>query len=355
MITPTLQVAELAHKLGADVRGQQAGRIVGLRPLATAEAEHVSFFVDPRYRAALAASRAGALLVPRDQLAALAEAYPQRTLLGVDAPALAAVRLAEFFAPKRIQRPGVHPTAWVAPTAHVDAGAELGPCVVVEAGAHVAAGCTLHAHAYVGEGAHLDVQVELHPGAKVLAGCRIGARSILHAGCVVGSDGFGYVPDPAGGPRRKVPQLGHVVVGRDVELGANTTVDRATFGATEIGDGCKIDNLVMVAHNVKLGPDCVLVSQSGVAGSAQLGARVVAGAQSGVVGHVRVADDVQLAARSGVSKDVTEPGTYGGLPLMPHRAWLRLLASLRSLPNLRRELTALQRAAHAPATPTKGS
>ena len=334
-MTQAMQARELADALGAHLEGDGARLLRAVMPLDAAGPNHLSFFADVRYRAALAQSGAGALLV--DAMGAtLVVDRAQRTLLIVAQPALAAARAAALLSPPPAFAPGVHATAVVHETTTLAADASVGPQVVVEAHAQVGPGCVLEAQSFVGRGATLDKDVHLHPGARVLHGCRVGARSILHAGAVVGSDGFGYVRDEASKRRTKVPQLGNVVLGCDVELGSNTTVDRATFGSTTVGDGCKIDNLVMVAHNVQLGADCVLVAQTGIAGSTRLGERVVVGAQSGLVGHVRITDDVQLAARSGVSRHVSEPGAYGGMPLMPYRAWLRSMAAMRHLESMRR-------------------
>ena len=155
--------------------------------------------------------------------------------------------------------------------------------------------------------------VEIHPGAKVLERCQIGNGVILQAGAVIGSDGFGYAPDDEG-VRHKIPQVGIVVLEDDVEIGANATIDRATFGETRIGKGTKVDNLVQIAHNVVTGKDCVIVSQSGIAGSTKLGDRVIAGAQVGIVGHIEVANDVMLGARAALTKTIKSPGVFSGTP-----------------------------------------
>lgn len=334
-MTQAMQARRLAEVLGAQLRGDGDRPLTAVRPLGEAGPTHLSFFADLRYREALGRTAAGALLVDGAGAALLSEPAA-RTLLVVDNPALAAARAAALLAPPHAPPHGVHPTAFVAEGAQVAGDAHVGPHAVVEAGAVVGTQGVLEAHSFVGRGARLGQRVHLHPGARVLHGCVVGDRCVLQAGAVVGSDGFGYVLDRTTQRREKVPQLGNVVLGCDVELGSNATVDRATFGSTVLGDGCKVDNLVMVAHNVQLGPDCVLVAQTGIAGSTRLGARVLVGAQSGLVGHLRVADDVQLAARSGVSRDVTQAGAYGGMPLLPYRAWLRSMAAMRHLEAMRR-------------------
>jgi UDP-3-O-[3-hydroxymyristoyl] glucosamine N-acyltransferase len=230
----------------------------------------------------------------------------------------------------------VHPEAQIAPTATVRLGA------VVDAGAVVGPRTVIGPTSYVGAGAKVGADVTLHAGAKVLDRCVIEDRVILQAGVVVGSDGFGYAPG-ADGTRLKIPQVGIVHVCEDVELGANTTVDRATFGVTRVGPGSKIDNLVQIAHNVVTGKDCVIVSQTGIAGSTTLGDRVVIGAQAGIVGHITITDDVMLGARSGVPNDVKESGVYSGTPILPHRKWLKVAMAQAAVPELRRRVRELEK------------
>jgi UDP-3-O-[3-hydroxymyristoyl] glucosamine N-acyltransferase len=255
-------------------------------------------------------------------------------------PYLAMAHIATAFHPAPAHAPGCEPGSLVAgavdPSATVCAGA------VVEAGASVGARTVVMAGAFVGRDARVGDDCLLHPGARVLTRCLLGARVILHAGAVIGSDGFGYALDKATGRRHKIPQVGIVEVGDDVEIGANSTVDRATFGSTRIGAGTKIDNLVQIAHNVVLGRDCVVVSQTGIAGSTVVGDRVVIGAQGGIVGHISIASDVMLGARAGVSSSIDTSGVYSGTPVMPHRQWLKVAMAQQAVPELRRRVRELE-------------
>ena len=220
----------------------------------------------------------------------------------------------------------------------------MGPYAVIAAGARVGAHAQVGPHVVVGAGACVGAHCILYPGSRLLWGCSLGERSTLQANVVVGGDGFGFVKNPHGENYAKVPQLGVVQVGCDVEIGANSTIDRATFGATVVGDGCKLDNLVQVGHNVVLGAHCVVVAQSGIAGSATLGAGVTMGAQGGIAGHIAIAPGTTLAARAGVTHTLERPGIYAGFPAMPHADWLRVTAVQRDLVNLRRRLAAVERA-----------
>jgi UDP-3-O-[3-hydroxymyristoyl] glucosamine N-acyltransferase len=237
---------------------------------------------------------------------------------------------------------GVHPTAVVAPTAEVAAGAHLGPYVVVGAGARVGAGAVLHAHVVVGDECEIGEAAVLHPHVVLYRGTRIGARSVLHAGTVLGADGFGYAYDA--GVHHKIPQLGHVEIGADVEIGALSAVDRALLGASRVGDGTKIDNLVQVGHNVEIGRAAVLCGQAGIAGSTRLGDGVVLAGQAGVGGHLTIGDGVQVASKSAVYDDVAAGEAVAGIPAQPIGVWRRQQALARRLTDFWRRLRRLERA-----------
>ena len=330
-------LAELAEMVDGVIDAADAAlQIDDVADLAQAGPGALSFLSHSRYLGQLAATQASAVLVTHR-----VEQAPCPQLVCRD-PYLALAQISAHLFPPLRAPAGVHPSAWVDPLAQVHPLASIGPQAVVEAEAVVAAGVQVGAGAYVGRGVHIGADSRLHPQVCLLAGSQVGARVILHSGVVIGSDGFGYAVDRSSGVRHKIPQRGHVVLEDEVEIGANSCVDCATFGITRIGRGTKIDNLVQVAHNVQTGADCVIVSQCGIAGSSRLGARVVMGAQTGVVGHITVADDVTLGGRTGVTGSIETAGVYSGLPAMPHRLWLRVLASQRGLPDLRRRLRALE-------------
>lgn len=339
----TFSLRELAERVGGVVEGD-AGLVVGrVLPLEEAGPGDLSFFSNRKYRHAFEASRAGAVLVEPD------EPVPAgRTVLRVANAYLAFARIATLFHPPRAAIPVAADQAFLHPSAHVDPSAELMPFAFVGADAVVGPRCILYPGAYVGEGARLGADCVLWPNAVVRDRCVLGERVVLEPGCVVGSDGFGFAFDPAGaegsGPRHfKVPQTGSVVVEDDVELGANTCVDRATLGVTRIGRGTKIDNLVQVAHNVEIGPLSILVSQVGVSGSSKLGAGVVAAGQVGIVGHVTIGDGAKLLAQSGITNDVPAGEMMLGSPARTRGLALRIEATLSRLPELVKRVRELEK------------
>ncbi len=329
-------LSELARLVGGKVVGDATRVIRGVADLASAGAEEISFLASPKYRDAFAKTRAGAVLTAE----AIAEA-PTSLIVCTD-PYLALAQIAAFLHPPAKLEPGREPGALVHATALVDLTATVRMGAVVDAGARVGARSVIGPGAYVGQDARIGADVYLHAGAKVLDRCVLEDRVILQAGAVIGSDGFGYAPDSEG-RRHKIPQVGYVLVGADAEIGANTTIDRATFGHTRIGPGTKIDNLVQIAHNVVTGRDCVVVAQSGVAGSTRLGDRVIVGAQAGIVGHIEIVSDVMLGARTGVPNHIRESGIYSGVPSMPHRQWLKVAMAQATVPELRRRVRELER------------
>lgn len=339
---PSFTLGELADRLGGAVVGDPSLMVSGVRPLAEAGPEHLSFYHNRRYLQAARESRAGALLV------ASPEGFLGRNLLVVKDPYAALAAVLGVFHPAARPAPGVHSTAVVAPSARVAASASIGPHAVVGERAAIGEGATIGAGCFVGDDATVGEGCCLHPHVVIEPRCRVGARCILHAGVVVGADGFGFAT--VGGEHRKVPQVGIVVVEDDVELGANVCVDRATLGETRIGRGSKVDNLVQIAHNVRVGEGCLLVAQSGVSGSTELGRHVVMAGQSGAVGHIRLAERTVVTAKTGVTED-TEPGsTVSGFPSRPHREWLKAMAHLYQIDELKRRIAELERALAARST-----
>ncbi len=334
-----IRLADLAGRVGADLRGDGDLEITGVNGLREARAGDLSFLANPRYRPLVAATRASAVIVARDF-----EGDAPCALLVADHPDAAFARASEAFARPEPPLPpeGVHPSAVVDPSATVAAGARVGPGCVVEAGAVIGEGTVLRAQVYVGHEAVVGPACLLHPQVVIREHCRLGARVILHPGVVIGSDGFGYTADDRG-VRTKVPQRGIVDIGDDVEIGAGTTVDRARFGATRILRGAKIDNLVQIAHNVVIGEDAVIVAQAGIAGSTVLGSRVIMAAQSGVAGHLEVGDDSVVMARGGVIKDIPPKSQVMGFPAVPQKEAKRAMVAAARLPEMREALQDLRR------------
>ena len=338
----SFRLEELASLLGAELSGDPEARIHGVNGLSEAGPGELSFYANPRYRAQLQSTRASAVLVSGPS-PGLPEGAARLT---VPRPHLAFAKASAAFHPPRPVPPGIAPGAHVHPEANVHPDAAVLAGATVERGASVGARAVLSSGAHVGEGASVGEDCVLHPNAAVLAFCRVGARVILHASSVIGSDGFGYAFDPEGpgGPEHfKIPQVGIVRVEDDVEVGACTCIDRATLGETVIGRGTKIDNLVQIAHNVKVGPLSLLCAQAGVAGSSELGAGVVLAGQVGVVGHLRIGDMAKIGAQSGVAQDVADGAVLSGSPAFEHRAWLRSSAAFEQLPELLKEVRALRR------------
>jgi UDP-3-O-[3-hydroxymyristoyl] glucosamine N-acyltransferase len=333
-----LRADRIAEAVGGRVEGDPAAVVTGISGLRGARPGDLSFATDARYAALAADSQASVLLVP-DGLD-LPDGAPAAVIRVPDVDA-ALDRLTERFTPPEPPRtPGVHPTAVVADDARLGDDVAVGPCSVVESGARIGDGATLGAQVFVGHDAEVGEHSRLRPGVRIEARCRIGRCVTLHPGVVIGADGFGYTFRD--GAHAKVPQIGTVIVEDDVEIGANSTVDRARFGATRIGQGTKIDNLVMIAHNVQVGRHCVITGQCGLAGSSSLGDYVMMGAQSGVADHVGVGDRVRIGAQSGLGRHVP-PGTgVMGTPAEPQRLARRMIAGAKRLPDLIREVRELR-------------
>jgi UDP-3-O-[3-hydroxymyristoyl] glucosamine N-acyltransferase len=272
---------------------------------------------------------------------------PGATVVRVRNAYLAFAKISTLFHPPREAMPEVAPGAVIHPTARVHPSAEVMPLASVGPGAEVGARTILYPGVHVGEGARVGEDCLLYPNVVVRERCRIGDRVILQPGCVIGSDGFGFALDMEGegkGPRHyKVPQVGIVVIEDDVELGANTCVDRATLGATRIGRGAKVDNLVQIAHNVQVGPLSILASQVGIAGSTRLGMGVVVWGQAGVVGHLAIGDRAEILAQAGVGHDLEPGARVAGSPAKPDVQWARNAAAFDRLTEMRRELRELRK------------
>lgn len=331
-------LGELADLVGGEVRGNAARTVSGVRTLAEAKENDLSYLSQPKYLDAALGSAAGAILASP----AVTDKLSQDLVL-VAEPARALCRILPLFAPPRERDPVVHQTAVVAPTAVVDPTAFIGPQCVVGEGSEIGPGVELEASVSIGRDCRVGSGCRLHPRVVLYDRSVLGARCILHSGVVVGGDGFGYASDETG--HHKMEHLGRAVLGDDVEVGANSTIDRGVLGDTTIGSGTKIDNLVMVAHNVEVGRGCLLVAQSGIAGSARLGDGVVVAGQSGIIGHVKIGDGVIVATKSAVLGPVEEGEQVAGIPATDLKGWRRQQAIIRKLPDMRSRLLRLERGA----------
>ena len=330
-----LTAAEVARAVGGRLFGRDDRPLSGVRPLVEAGEEHLSFLANPAYRKRALASRAGTVVC------AEGESLDGRDRIEVPDPYLALAVVVGLFHPPQLPSAGVHPQAVIGRDCKIGERVSIGALALVGDGCRLGDGVILYPGAILGEAVQVGPESVLHPRAVVYRGCRIGARVVLHAGVVVGSDGFGYAAH--GGIHHKVPQVGSVVVEDDVEVGAGTTIDRGALGDTVIGAGSKIDNLVMIAHNVIVGPGSILVAQSGIAGSTRLGGGVIVAGQSGLAGHLEIGAGARVAAKSAVFQDVAPGATVAGTPAIPVGVWRRAQAAFARLPELLRRLRQLER------------
>jgi UDP-3-O-[3-hydroxymyristoyl] glucosamine N-acyltransferase len=333
----TMTAAEIARFLNGRLVGDGAVVVKGLAKIEEATPHDLSFVANVKYVRYLEETQAAVVLVSRGSKPT------SRTTIEVEDPYVDFLRLLELFHPKASWlKPGVDPSAVVDPTAvigedvTVGAHSYIGPRVRLGNQTAVYPLAVLAADVSIGE------HCEIHSHVSIREGARLGNRVVIHDGAVIGSDGFGFAPTETG--YRKVPQLGIVVIEDDVEIGANTTIDRATLGDTLIGKGTKLDNLIQVAHNVTIGSNTVIAAQTGISGSAKIGNDCRLGGQVGLAGHLRVADRAQIAAQSGVGGDVPAGETVSGSPSRPHALWKRIEASLTRLPDLFKRVRALESA-----------
>ena len=332
------KLESLAQLVGGTVEGDGALDITGVCALEQAQPGQLTFYGNQRYKQALADTKASADLVGDD--------VPRRedvAFVRVKQPHLAFARIATVFHPPHHHDAGVSTGAHVHPGAHVDPTATVMAGAVVSRGAKVGPRAVLFSGAYVGDHASVGEGSVLHANVVIEDGCQVGARCILHAGCVVGSDGFGFAFDPETPAHVKIPQVGVVRVEDDVEIGANSTIDRATTGETVIGRGTKIDNLVQIGHNVTVGPLSIICGQAGVSGSTSLGTGVVLAGQVGVVGHIHIGDLAKVGAQAGVMNDVDAGTTVVGSPAVGRGDFLRQTAVIGRLPELVKELRDLRK------------
>jgi len=327
--------ADIANQLQGKVVGDPSITLKGFAPADRAKAGDLTFAENEGFFARAEQSEASAIIVGGDFKSA------SKTLIQVSDARVAFAKALELFFPEARPSAGIHPTAIIAPSAKVDSTAHVGPHCVVGERAHIGARSVLHGGNHVGADCRLGDDVILFPNVTLYARTELGNRVRLHAGTVIGSDGFGYVLDK--GTHRKVPQIGNVVVGDDVEIGANVTIDRGALGPTIIGKGTKIDNLVMIAHNVEIGEHSILVGQVGIAGSTKLGNYVVLAGQVGIAGHLKIGDQVTVAAKSGVMNDIPDRQTWFGSPAQPDKVTKRQLIALRQLPDWLKRIAALEK------------
>ena len=345
-----LTLEQIAQRFGGEIVGDATVKVAGLAPLDQAQPHQLAFLANPKYLSQVESTRAGAVLIAPSDLAKLTSGA-ERNFIVTPNPYAYFARVAQWFidlaAPKAPA--GVHPSAVIDPAAQVAPDAVIGPHVVVEAGAVVGARARIDAHVTIGRGTQVGEDSHLYPKVTVYHGCKIGPRAIVHAGAVIGSDGFGFAPDFVGegdartGSWVKIPQVGGVTIGADVEIGANTTIDRGAMADTIIEDCVKIDNLVQIGHNCKIGAYTVIAGCAGIAGSTTIGRHCMIGGAVGVAGHVTLADYVIVTAKSGVSKSLLKPGIYtSAFPAVGHAEWNKSAALVRNLDKMRERIKTLE-------------
>lgn len=334
-----MRASEIAALVDGHLQGGADSEITGVAPLDRAGPQDLSLLAHARYAVYLGATRAGAVLVSESLADRLRADVPAIVVKDVHG---ALTRILPRLYPEPVPAPGVHPSAVLERGVELGADVTIGAYAVIGAGTRIGARTQIGAQCVIGVGCELEADVVLAPHVTLYRGVRIGARSTIHSGTRLGVDGFGYAWDGRG--HRKVPQVGGCVIGADVEIGANVTIDRGSIGATEIGDGVKIDNLVQIGHNVRIGAHTVIISQVGISGSTTIGSGVTLAGQAGIGGHLTIGDRATVAGQSGVFGDLAAGGTYSGYPARPHKEALRAQAAVARLPRIMERLRALERA-----------
>jgi UDP-3-O-[3-hydroxymyristoyl] glucosamine N-acyltransferase len=329
-----MTLRELAKALGVELKGDGGLEITGVNSLEAAGAHELSFLANPKYAGLLTSTRAGAVVADERH----ARLIP--TALISAAPYLDFVRAVQLFSRPQGSFQGQSPLASIHPDARVHEDATVYPFAYVGAGAGIGRGTTVFSGVYIGEECEVGQDVLLYPNCVLMARTKVGDRSIIHPGAVVGSDGFGFAPSTGG--YEKFPQIGRVVVEQDVEVGANSAIDRAALGQSRLGRGTKIDNLVQIGHNVTIGEECIIISQVGIAGSTRIGDNVVVAGQVGIAGHLSIGDNVRIGAKSGVGKDIPSHTDVSGIPAMDHRRFLKVASLLSRLPEMSKRLRSLE-------------
>ncbi len=339
-VSPGIVLAELAKLVSGELlRGNPDASVDRLASLESADASSVAVLSQARYRVQASESKAGVIVTEHSMAGDIKSA----ALVLVRDPYRAYGALAREFASRQRPQspPARHPSAVLHPSASVHRLATIGAGAVIEAGASVEEGAVVGAGCFIGEGAVIGSASLLHPRVSVLHDCEVGARCVIHSGTVIGSDGFGFARHE--GRWEKIPQLGRVVIGADVEIGANCSIDRGALDDTLIGEGCKLDNLIQVAHNVRIGEHTAIAACVGIAGSARIGRRCMIGGAAGILGHLEICDDVTISAMSLVTRSIDKPGFYSGIfPLMDNADWEKAAVLLRRLPDWRRRLQQLE-------------
>jgi UDP-3-O-[3-hydroxymyristoyl] glucosamine N-acyltransferase len=328
-------IGEIVELVGGQYRGPRETRISGVAPLADAGERHITFLSNPKYAALLQSTRAAAVLVASDVEG------DSDSWIRVKNPYYAMARVVSRWFDERPMPRGISPLASIDPSARLGSNVGVGPFVTIAANVVIEDDVAVFQNVSIEAGSTIGAGTIIYPAVSIYERTRIGKRCIIHSGAVIGSDGYGFATE--GGKHHKIPQIGIVRIEDDVEVGAGTTIDRAALGETVIGEGTKIDNLVQIGHNVKVGKHCLLVSQAGIAGSTELGDYVVMAGQSGAVGHVHIGAGAQISAKSAVFADVPDKARVQGVPAVPWREFSRREVWSRRLPELAKRIEELEK------------
>lgn len=342
MAQGSLTLGEVADRLGLECHGDRARPLTGLANLAIAEPTQLSFLANPKYRKFLAQTRAGAVILTPQVFAELDAGGVGFDILLSDNPYLSYARVSHLFDPRPRPAPGVDPSAVVAASARLGADVAIGPRCIIGDGVEIGAGTCIGAGTVIGAGSRIGAGCTLHANVTLYHAIVVGDDCVIHSGAVIGADGFGFAPGPAGW--EKITQLGSVRIGRGVEIGANTTVDRGALEDTVIGDGAVIDNLCQIAHNVQIGEGTAIAGCVGIAGSAVIGAHCLIGGGAGIAGHLTIADGVQVQGRARIIGSIDKPGSYtSGTGMMETSLWRRNAVRFGQLDEMYKRVVELEK------------
>lgn len=335
MTVRNYSLGEIAGIVGGELQGPSETVISGVAGIKEAEHGDITFLANPKYEEFLGVTRASAIIAPLDLVC-------DKPLIRIENPYLAFLRVITLFAEDVLSKypRGVHESAIIDPTATLGKNIAIGPFCQLRKGVMLGENTTILFGVFIGDNVTIGDDCIIYPNVTIREKTEIGNRVIIHSGAVIGADGFGFAKD--GHSHQKIPQIGRVIIEDDVELGANATVDRATTGITRICSGSKIDNLVQIAHNVKIGANSIIAAQAGISGSTELGERVVLGGQAGLVGHIKIGDDTQVGAQAGVTKSVESNKRISGYPARDHEKALKLSAYTAKLPELFKKIKELE-------------
>jgi UDP-3-O-[3-hydroxymyristoyl] glucosamine N-acyltransferase len=325
------RLAQIVERFGGEIIGDAQTPISQIATLENAAAQHIGFLSHGKYRKHLAGTRAGAVILSKAD-----SGLTQLPRIVCDDPYLYFAKVSSLFNPPAVAKPGVHRTAVVERGTRVPASASIGPGAYVGRGVKLGRGVVIGAGCYLGDAVEIGAASRLHARVTVYPGCRLGQRALVHSGAVIGADGFGIALEQ--GIWRKIPQTGTVVIGDDVEIGANTCIDRGALDDTVVEDGVKLDNLIQVGHNVRIGAHTAIAGCTGIAGSTRIGKYCMIGGAANIVGHLDIADRVVIHAAAVVTKSIRKAGTYGGHPAEDSRSWARHTALLHQMDSLRERL-----------------